>query len=219
MSALRPGGEALTRRLLAFSPPQPGERLLDLGCGAGQSLALLRENGVCDLTGLEPDADLREQARAANPGVPILAGRGEDLPFKDGSFHLVLAECVVSLLDPVEKGLAELGRVLVPGGRLLLSDVYAQREAARADRGMLRQLYTREELTALLEQAGFRVCRVEMAERELRQMLGQMIFDYGMEEAYARLGLDGCALKRSGVGYLLLLAERTGLDNFLAEEQ
>lgn len=204
MSGLRPGGLELTRQLLAMTKVKPGMRALDIGCGRGESLSLLSGEFGCQVWGLEPDAENRAAAQAANPGREILPGRGEELPFPAGSFDLVLAECVLSLFDPVEQALQEIHRVLRIGGVLLLSDVYGKKSSLRGAKGMLRNLYTLEELAALLQEAGFCLKQQAHADDSLLQMLGQMIFDLGQEETYARLGLDRCCLRETGIAYILM---------------
>lgn len=207
MSGLRPGGSELSRQLLTNVQLRPGARILDLGCGKGESLALLREEYACLPTGLEPNAAYRAAAQAANPGIKILDGLAESLPFPDQSFQVVLAECVLSLSEPVEAALSEIKRVLLPGGILLLSDVYARKQAVYGGCGMLRKLYTLPQLEALLQQAGFGIRRQENANAALLQMLGQMILEHGPEATYACLGLDACALKQASPGYILITAE------------
>jgi len=207
MSGLRPGGAELTRQLLANVQLQPGDSVLDLGCGKGESLSLLRKEYHCCPTGLEPNPEHRTAAEAANPGIPVLEGRAESLPFPEQSFQLVLAECVLSLCEPVETALSEIKRVLLPGGTLLLSDVYARKQPLSGGCGMLRQLYSLPQLESFLQQAGFSIRKTENANAELLQMLGQLILEKGPEEAYACLGLDACALKQSSPGYILITAE------------
>ncbi|MDO4732092.1 MAG: class I SAM-dependent methyltransferase [Bacillota bacterium] len=207
MNGLRPGGLELSRQLLANVHLHPGDAVLDLGCGRGESLALLREDYACCPFGLEPDAEHRAVAQARNPGIPILDGRAESLPFPDQSFHLVLAECVLSLCEPLEAALSEIRRVLKPGGTLLLSDVYARKEALSGGTAMLRRLYSLPQLEQALRQAGFSIRREEEAKAVLLQMLGQLILEKGPEEAYACLGVDACRLKQASPGYILITAE------------
>lgn len=205
MNTLRPGGLDLTQRLLDLAEAAPGSTLLDLGCGAGESLAFLQSRYVC--SGLEPDPDRRSVAQAANPTIPIVAGRAERLPFPDHSFQLVLAECVLSLTEPLSTALAEIRRVLAPDGLLLLSDVYARKQPRTVNQGMLGRLLSLPQWEAALTQEGFHIRNQEDADRSLTQMLCQLILERGTEEAYAQLGLDGCSLRQTGAGYILMIGE------------
>ena len=208
MSALRPGGSALTLRALSFCPLTDASRLLDIGCGRGESLALISERWGCRTAGIEPDDERRALACAANPGIDIAPATAELLPYADASFDIVLAECTASLFSDPRAAFAEIGRVLAPDGLLALTDVYAREQTPPATTGMLRRLYTLEQWRTLLRQAGFSLRHEEDCGRVMQNMLGQMILDHGREEAYRRIGLDRCCLKAAGLGYLLLIAAK-----------
>lgn len=124
--SFHPGGLATTRRLLAEARLPPGARILDAGCGIGASgrLAAL-EFGLsvdaCDVSGaaLERAATL---ARDAGADIRFTDASVLSLPYADGTFAGVIAECVLSTTSK-ERGLNELRRVTRHGGSLLLSDV------------------------------------------------------------------------------------------------
>jgi ubiquinone/menaquinone biosynthesis C-methylase UbiE len=91
-------------------------RTLDLGCGTGRNLPLFAA-GV-RAVGLDPSLEALGRARRRAPGTPLVQGRAEALPFRDGCFDTVvtgLALC--SVADP-GRGLAEVRRVLRAGGVL-----------------------------------------------------------------------------------------------------
>ena len=99
-----------------------GRRILDVGCGAGPLLEALRERGAI-VTGVEPSAKMLELARQRlGEGAALhQAGLGGDpLPFPDGAFDDVIACLVLHYLEDWKAPLAELRRVLVPGGRLIV---------------------------------------------------------------------------------------------------
>jgi ubiquinone/menaquinone biosynthesis C-methylase UbiE len=99
-----------------------GRRILDVGCGAGPLLESLRDRGAV-VTGVEPSAKMLELARQRlGEGVVLhQAGLGGDpLPFPDGAFDDVVACLVLHYLEDWKAPLAELRRVLVPGGRLIV---------------------------------------------------------------------------------------------------
>lgn len=109
---LHPGGRAATEALLDRAGVGAETRLVDVGCGAGDALALARERGATAV-GVDRDPAVERSVRGD-------MGR---LPFRDGSADVVLSECVLCLSDSLPAALAETRRVLGPGGRLALSDV------------------------------------------------------------------------------------------------
>ena len=92
-----------------------GARVLDVGCGTGYDVHHMRHRGL-DVTAVEPAPAMRERARQANPGVEIVDGDIERLPFRDGSFDFVCAIEVIRYLAEPGRGVAELARVLRRGG-------------------------------------------------------------------------------------------------------
>ncbi len=91
-------------------------RTLDIGCGTGRNLPLYGP-GV-DVVGLDPCPHALRRAHRRAPGVELMLGSAESLPFPDASFDTVVSGLVFcSVGDPV-KGLLEVRRVLRPGGQL-----------------------------------------------------------------------------------------------------
>ncbi len=125
-----PDGENTTVRLLTMAGLPDNARVLDLGAGDGETVRLLRSRGM-DATGID-----------FNPGRDVMAGDMRDLPFPDGAFDAVIAECSLSVCGDTGKALEEAGRVLKPDGLLLVSDVYG-RELRTAPRLSLPRPATR----------------------------------------------------------------------------
>ena len=99
-----------------------GRRILDAGCGSGPLSAVLRERGAT-MTGFDSSAKMLELARRRlGPGADLhLADLGNPLPFPDGAFDDVVACLVLHYLEDWTAPLAELRRVLRPGGRLIVA--------------------------------------------------------------------------------------------------
>lgn len=120
---------ALRRRLrwvLDRLPAEPGARVLDAGSGLGV-VALVAQAARPDLRWVALDADADRLAAAAHAGVTVPQVRGDlrRLPWADGTFDAVVASEVLEHLVDDVAGAAELGRVLRPGGRLLVTVPHA----------------------------------------------------------------------------------------------
>jgi ubiquinone/menaquinone biosynthesis C-methylase UbiE len=103
--------------LLVAEADLRGRRVLDVGCGTGNLAAELASIG-CRVWGVDPSAEMLEQARAKVPaGVGLKLGVAEELAFRDGWFDRVVMELVVHLLDRA-RAFAEARRVLARDGRL-----------------------------------------------------------------------------------------------------
>ena len=128
----RRGMAARRRDLLASARG----RVLELGAGTGLNLRHYPD-GV-DLVVSEPDPAMRARLqRRAKGRATVVATGAEELPFADGSFDTVVSTLVLCTVADPERTLAEVRRVLAPGGRLLLIEhvrASAPRHARRQDR-------------------------------------------------------------------------------------
>lgn len=99
-----------------------GRRILDAGCGAGPLTAALRDRGAV-VTGVDASAGMLALAeRRLGDGTDLqLADLRDPLPFGDGAFDDVVASLVLHYLEDWGPTLAEIRRVLRPGGRLIAS--------------------------------------------------------------------------------------------------
>ena len=133
-------------QLMAWLAPRPGERILDVGCGAGAAIAFVagQVGPRGQAIGLErfPDSLARLGARdlSAGPVLQGVAGDGQNLPFADNSFDALLCVNVLEALTDRPRALADMRRVLKPGGRILLAhDDYESQAYAGADRALTRR--------------------------------------------------------------------------------
>jgi len=108
--------------MLALAGDVAGRRILDAGCGSGPLSAALRDRGAT-VTGFDKSAGMVELARRRlGDGADLqVAELGGPLPFPDREFDDVIASLVLHYLEDWGPALAELRRVLKPGGRLLVS--------------------------------------------------------------------------------------------------
>ena len=109
------------RRALLLGAVRPGDRVLDLGCGAGRFTAALREAGA-DPVGVEIAEGALERARRNVPGADLrLAPSEGPLPLEDASFDVVWCSEVLEHVPDTAGALSEIRRVLRTGGRLLVT--------------------------------------------------------------------------------------------------
>ncbi|WP_243310184.1 DVU_1556 family methyltransferase [Fundidesulfovibrio agrisoli] len=209
--ALRPGGEALTARLLDLAREQapgllgPGASVADIGCGRGASLRLLAARGFRPI-GLEPSAELLNEARSLAPEALLLRGRAEAVPLRGGTCQAALCECALSVTSDPDAALAEMRRILAPGGLLLLSDLYLRQSGGGCGNpapGCASGAVTRLELESRLERAGFALIVFEDHSRLLAELAARLLFA-GFERAELGLGCQGGARP----GYFLCIARK-----------
>jgi SAM-dependent methyltransferase len=95
------------------------ETALDVGCGEGRFCRMLRARGITAI-GIDPTEALLEVARGRDPDGDYRLGRAEALAFPDASFDLVVSYLTLIDIDDVAAAIAEMARVLRPGGNLLI---------------------------------------------------------------------------------------------------
>jgi SAM-dependent methyltransferase len=170
--------------LVDAAGPAPGERVLDVGCGTGAvaRVAARRVGSGGSVAGADPNAGMlaEARARAAASGLDAVDWRqapAEALPFADAAFDVVLCQQGLQFMPDPAAALADMARVLKPGGRLALS-VWAAASAvsavmcealdrcfgdgATADWRRTFALAERERLRALAADAGFRGVHISL---------------------------------------------------------
>jgi ubiquinone/menaquinone biosynthesis C-methylase UbiE len=109
--------------------PPPGRASLEVGCGEGRVSRDLAASGHV-VTGVDVSGTMVELATEADPGSTYLVGDASALPFPDGSFDLVVAYNSLMDVDDMPAAVAEIARVLEPGGRLCACVTHPMRDAS-----------------------------------------------------------------------------------------
>ena len=185
---LHPGGREATEGLLDRAGVTAGTRLLDVGCGAGESVTVARERGAAAI-GLDHNPS----------GDGAVRGEMTQLPFRDESVDVVLAECVMCLASDREQALAEAHRILKPNGSLAVSDVVVEGSVPDLPQPIvqalcLQQSRSRASTLAGIENAGFAVEDVRDHNEELLEMQDRIANKINYEAMLPLLGERGAAI-------------------------
>lgn len=207
---LHPGGSRATADLLDRAEVGAGTRLLDIGCGAGDAVALARRRDA-RAWGLDRDPS----------GSGTLRGDLQHLPVTNDAVDVVLAECSLCLAADLGGALAEACRCLVDDGRLALSDVIVDGDipnlpAMVTDALCLDRPRDREYLIGRLEATGFSVREIRDHRQDLLAMrddLAERVDYEALLTAMGRPDLVGAvrdlerAVEDGRVGYVSIVAD------------
>jgi ubiquinone/menaquinone biosynthesis C-methylase UbiE len=148
---------------IAALAPDPTDHVLDVGCGSGLSvemLAPLVTQG--SITGIDPSSLMAERARKRNyhaiagERALIVTATVEAMPFENETFDAVMSVHTVYFISDLAAAMAEIARVLRPGGRLVLAFRTSANETATASfPSEVYRLRSLEVITAEVETAGF----------------------------------------------------------------
>ncbi len=153
--------------IFALAEVKTGERVLDIGCGTGiYTLELARRN--VHVVGVDPSMEMiliaREKFRQAELKCYFICGSAEALPFRPERFDLALAVTSLCFVRSPDRAIAEIYRVIMPGGRLVLGELnrFSLWAFLRRLKGLFREtiynqahFWGRRELERLLRKRGF----------------------------------------------------------------
>lgn len=123
-------GEVLDAPMLSRAMQSGARRALDVGCGEGRFSRMLRQHGIAT-TGIDPTRALLAEARRRDPEGDYREGRAESLDFADASFDLVVSYLTLIDIPDHRAAIAEMVRVLAPGGALLIANLTSFSSASR----------------------------------------------------------------------------------------
>ena len=124
MTFARPGGFEVTDRALEIGNYKTGSRILDIGCGGGDTVDRLNKLGL-KAEGIDIDLARIDQAKKDFPGINVKFGDGGFLDdYMSYTFDGIIMECALSTFPQPDEALHEAYCVLKKGGRLIITDYY-----------------------------------------------------------------------------------------------
>ncbi|CAJ37564.1 class I SAM-dependent methyltransferase [Methanocella arvoryzae] len=222
-----PGGGKATERLQKMAGVAPGQRVLDMGCGAGRTADMLAKSGVSPIV-VDLDAGVLIKARAlatrsgTSEKLSFIQADLHHLPFKEGTFDAALAESVLAYCDAAHV-VRESYRVLKPGGAFGFNELTYLHAPDPALKAVLRHTlkaspHLEREWKLIFRSAGFAEVVSTISKISLRAQFLSRLKTGGMLAGAGRLagclarpeiarsllnpGIRGIVMKfRSSVGY------------------
>jgi len=206
MSIIRPGGVVLTKKAIEKAELPEGARVLDVGCGEGDTVAILKEEYGFDAIGVDKSSFLISKGRAKHEDLDLRCMEAELLDFDSKTFDAVFMECSLSVFRLQEDAVFEAYCLLKPGGKLIVTDIFrknpdpgqieemlkASREKANKPRidqdcsqnekpsfTMLDGAFVIDLLAGMMENIGFEIIYFEEIENALASFAAQAIMDHG----------------------------------------
>lgn len=222
-SGIRPGGLALTQRLMEVASLPSGSRILDVGCGSGVTLEYLRQKHPdFQAFGIDKSSKLLSLAKTVHYVDDIVNADVGFLPLRDSSFDGVISECCLSVISYSKVFLEELFRVLRPDGKLLLTDVYLRNDSGAENHVELAQgcclsgAIGQPEIVDRLAGCGFRIICWEDYSQLLKDFAVRWILENGSMKEFWNLMSNGqtatsCLsdwIQETRPGYYLLVAQK-----------
>ena len=172
-----------------------GDRVLDLGSGAGNDCFVARsivgETG--SVTGLDFTDEMLEKANMNNKkmgfqNVEFVKGDIEQIPLPDDTYDVVISNCVLNLVPDKAKGFSEIRRVLKPGGHFCVSDIVLKgelpddmRNAAALYAGCVSGALQKEEYLQIVQNSGY--SQVEVKEERINDIPDEFLIQYVSQKA------------------------------------
>ncbi|MEX1046402.1 MAG: methyltransferase domain-containing protein [Actinomycetota bacterium] len=224
-----PGGEGLSRSLAERLEIQAGMRVMDLACGSGATARLIARGWEAGVLGIDSSPRALRQARRLANDAMLVRADAHALPVPAGSFDRVICECALSVFPDKPRVLAEVHRVLRPGGSVGISDVIVDPPRLHPDlRSVVSWFACIAGATSvtgyerLLHGAGFEVTSVEHVPGALARMIDEidariavlasmdlpMLADLDPVRTREMLALGRQAVAEGTAGYAVIVASR-----------
>lgn len=234
MAVLRPGEFAITDKAIEIAGLKKGDRILDIGCGEGDTVAHFNELGM-NAEGIDMSLKMINAAKEKYPEINVKMGDGEFLDdYSSYTFDAITMECVLSLINIPDEALHEAWCVLKKGGKLIISDLYykdpdpmkmkavkmeAQRLAMKPRKEgdceanptrfvdfRVKGAFFEKPLIAQLKEIGYKILAFEDRSIDLDNYAAQIIMNGGrLEDLMCDVDFSD---KKNKIGYFLLVAQK-----------
>ena len=229
-NCMHPGGEALTLEAAAACGWKEGDRILDVGCGGGGTMKLLKDRLGLKPVGCDRDEAMLARARMLDPDFKLRVTDGMSLDFPSLYFDGAIMECSFSLMNRHDELLNELYCVLKKGAKVAISDLYCinpdrdragevyyeakrilntprdEKDCENADQlpspYLLDGLFVIDSLMHAIRETGFEITLFRDRTKQLQSWYAQLLMDYGSMDAYwkAVLPPDTAPFCRAQIG-------------------
>ena len=207
-----PGGEDLTREAARAAGWKAGDRILDVGCGDGASMRLLRDELGIKPVGCDRDKAILARAKELDGSLQLRQTDGLSLDFPSLYFDGALLECSFSLMNRHDELLHELYCILKPGASIAITDLYCinpdadrageiyyeakrilntprqENDCKTADSlpspYLLDGMFVIDNLLHAIRETGFEITLFRDRTKQLQDYYAQLLFDYGSLDAY-----------------------------------
>lgn len=186
-----PGGLNLTKKILSREKIDESTRVLDVGCGTGQTSAFIARQHGCRVTALDYNNMMLEKAKkrfkSMNLQIETQHGSAESLPFERDTFDLLLSESVTAFTD-ISKTIPEYKRVMKPNGILLAIEMVCDATVSQKQIEEIlkfygvRQLLSEQEWLIQFRNAGFNHIEVEKVELQSDVPPTEITNDYALSQ-------------------------------------
>ncbi|MFA6849251.1 MAG: DVU_1556 family methyltransferase [Selenomonadaceae bacterium] len=223
MLHLHPGGITLTKKLIEHCDFSPNAAVVDIGCGSGITVGYLHDYCGVNPIGVDLAKARLEEGRKRHTELVFLQEDSEKLSFADGSIDGIIMECSLSVMRDKPKTLSEVSRIMAPGGKLGITDLYIRQVLAENSYCYLPETHTGKDickvkynLLAMLKKNNFQIKIFEDQSVCLKEFVAAYIMEYGVVPEF-RKGLscqasmgDFYENEKRKLGYFLLVAEKNG---------
>lgn len=211
--------------LISELSPRRGMKVLDVGCGTGDTVLKIAEevgpNGKVVGVDFSPEGIAQAKKKALSHGLEKVTefrvADAETLPFEDNFFDAVISECVVCLIPDKQRVLNEKVRVLKPGGRVIMHDVISRirmpktvREDPKLYCGCIGGAVSEQDYLEMMRRAGLTDTKVVDYSEEARKGLNAMILSAAVDTIKNDKDFHEVVdfVRKGGIGYALFMGKK-----------